>query len=108
MRRFAYALLILAACGTDEGGGNTPVDASPDAAVVPVVGLSSCPADVAATVTDSASAFIPKASTIAVGEVVKFVITPEHFVLPNTLTTTDDALRVSRGETKCFRFAAAG
>jgi len=52
--------------------------------------------------------FIPKASTITVGQVVKFVITAEHFVIPNTLTTTDPALMVSRGETKCFRFNVPG
>lgn len=101
-------MLILAGCESGEGGSTTPVDARPDAAVIPVVALSSCPSDVAATITDSASAFIPKASTIALGDVVKFEITAEHFVLPNTLTTTDDALRVGRGETKCFRFSAAG
>jgi plastocyanin len=108
MGRFAFALLILAGCESGEGGGTTPVDASPDAPVAAVVALSSCPSDVAATITDSATAFIPKASTISVGEVVKFEITAEHFVLPNTLTTTDDALRVSRGETKCFRFSVPG
>ena len=52
--------------------------------------------------------FIPKETMINVGQDVKFVITAEHFVLPNTLTTTDQALMVSRGETKCFRFKVPG
>lgn len=76
----------------------------PDAPPVPVVALSSCPASVAATVMDSPTAFIPKTSTIRVGEVVKFVITAEHLVIPNTLVNTDQLLRVGRGETKCFQF----
>ena len=29
-------------------------------------------------------------------------------MLPNTLTTTDDVLRVSRGQTKCFKFNVRG
>ena len=52
--------------------------------------------------------FIPKATTIGLHQVVKFVITSEHFVIPNTLTTTDPALSVKRGETKCFQFNAPG
>lgn len=52
--------------------------------------------------------FIPNAVTLSVGQVAKFVITSEHFVIPNTLTTTDPALMVKRGETKCFRFDVPG
>ncbi len=52
--------------------------------------------------------FIPKATTITAKQVVKFTITAEHFVLPNTLTTTDPLLNVKRGETKCFRFDVTG
>ncbi len=100
--------LVLAACETGGGGGGVTVDAAPDAPPIPVVALSSCPATVDATIMDSATAFIPKTSTVPVGGVAKFVITAEHFVIPNTLTTTDPALAVSRGETKCFRFNVAG
>ncbi len=95
----------------DAGGGGEqppPIDAEPDAPPIPVVALDSCPSTVAATIMDSATMFIPKDSTIRVGEVAKFVITAEHFVIPNTLTTTDPALMISRGETKCFRFNVAG
>lgn len=52
--------------------------------------------------------FIPKTATIPAKEVVKFVITAEHFVMPNTLVTTDQALMVRRGETKCFKFNTPG
>jgi plastocyanin len=99
----------MAACGG--GGGNSDgghPDASPDGPVVKVMALSSCPATVGATVMDSATMFIPMSSTIQAGGVVKFVITSEHFVIPNVGTTTDSALMVSRGETKCFKFNVVG
>ncbi len=101
------AMLVVAACDTG-GGQGVPVDAAPDVPPTPVVALDDCPDTVAATIMDSPTMFIPKESTIAVGQDVKFVITSEHFVLPNTLTTTDPALNVKRGETKCFRFNVPG
>ena len=100
-------MLVLAACDTSRGSSQ-PIDAAIDAPPVPVVALDTCPPIVAATITDSATAFIPKATTIPRREVVKFVITAEHFVIPNTLTTTDPALNIKRGETKCFRFDVTG
>jgi plastocyanin len=106
--RTAFLAIVLAAACDNGGGSSVTADAAPDAPVVPVVALDDCPATVAATITDSATAFIPKESTISVGQVVKFVITAEHFVIPNTLTTTDPALMVSRGETKCFEFDKPG
>ncbi len=103
MHRFVLATIVLAGCG-----GSEPSNPTPDAPVVPVVALASCPATVAATVMDSATAFVPMSTTISAGGTVKFVITAEHFVLPNTLVNTDQALRVSRGETKCLQFNAPG
>jgi plastocyanin len=107
MYRTWLVMSLAAACDTGGGGGVT-VDAAPDVPPTPVVALSDCPATVAATIMDSPTMFIPKATTIGVRQDVKFVITAEHFVLPNTLTTTDPALMVSRGETKCFRFNVPG
>lgn len=106
MRTALLALLVLTAC--DNGGSSATADAAPDAPVTPVLALEDCPATTAASITDSATAFIPKDSTITVGQVAKFVITSEHFVIPNTLTTTDPALMVDRGETKCFQFNKPG
>ena len=80
----------------------------PDAVQVPVVTLSSCPSIVDATIQDSPTMFIPNQVTIGRGAIVKFDITSEHFVMPNTLTTTDQALMVARGETKCFKFMVSG
>lgn len=106
--RTAWLLWVLAAC--DATGGEQPIviDAAPDAPPIPVVALDSCPSQVVATIQDSATMFIPKDTTIAVGEVAKFIITAEHFVIPNTLSTTDPALMIKRGETKCFRFNVPG
>lgn len=101
------AMLVFAAC--DAGGGNSvTVDAAPDVPPTPVVELSKCPPLVAAEIIDSPTMFIPKMVTIPRGEVVKFTITSEHFVLPNTLTTTDPALNIGRGQTKCFEFNVPG
>jgi plastocyanin len=106
MRVFCTAIIALAACGG--GDPSTPIDATPDAPPVPVVLLDRCPDTVPATVTDSSTAFIPMDTQIRVGDVVKFMITAEHIVIPNTLTTTDPALNIGRGETKCFQFNKVG
>jgi plastocyanin len=79
-----------------------------DAPPAPVVALASCPSAVAVTVEDSPTKFIPAMSTIHAGEVVKFAITAEHFVIPHLSQPSDDALRIGRGETKCFRFSVPG
>lgn len=101
-------MFLSAGCETGGGGGGVTVDAAPDTPPVAVVALSSCPSTVATTIMDSPTAFIPKDSTISIGQVAKFVITSEHFVIPNTLKTTDPSLMVSRGQTKCFQFNVAG
>jgi plastocyanin len=93
--------------GCGGGGDSVSIDAMPDA-VVPVITLASCPAVVDVSITDTPTAFVPKETTVGRTGIVKFVITSEHFVLPNTLTTTDPALSVSRGETKCFKMMVSG
>lgn len=105
---FRTLLVVVLAAACDTGGGTSGPDAGVDAPVVAVEVLASCPATVAATVMDSATMFIPKATTVAAKGVVKFAITAEHSVLPNGLVTTDPALTVKRGETKCFRFNTPG
>lgn len=105
MRILWAALIFAAACG---GGTSTPADAAPDTPVAPVELLDRCPDFVAGTVTDSSTAFIPMDTTIRAGDDVKFMITSEHIVIPNTLVMTDPALNIGRGETKCFRFHEPG
>jgi plastocyanin len=107
MYRLLLASVLATGCTTGGGGGSS-VDAAPDGPVVPVVTLDQCPSSVAGTVQDSPTMFIPQDTTISVGQVVKFVITAEHFVIPNTLKSTDPALSVPRGTTKCFRFNVPG
>lgn len=108
MRNVLALMVLLTGCETGGGGESVTVDAAPDTPPVAVVALSSCPSTVAADIIDSPTAFIPKDSTISIGQVVRFTITAEHFVIPNTLKTTDPALMVSRGQTKCFKFNVAG
>ncbi|HTL31676.1 MAG TPA: hypothetical protein VL326_01050 [Kofleriaceae bacterium] len=103
MRR---AVLVFA-LGCSGGGTNSSPDAAIDAPT-PVVTLSSCPNVVDAVIMDSPTMFIPKQTTVGRGGIVKFEITSEHFVLPNTLVATDPALNVARGETKCFKFMVSG
>jgi plastocyanin len=107
MVRISLAVVVLAACST--GGGDSP-DApnTIDAPVAKVVQLAMCPATVSATVMDSASAFVPKDTTISVGGVVKIITTGEHTLIPNTQVNTDTALMQGRGQTKCYQFNVGG
>lgn len=101
--RFVLAL-ALAACSAG-GDSPPPVDSPPPD---PVVVLSSCPPTVDATVVDSPSSFVPAMTTVPLPGIVKFSINAEHFVIPHLTQPSDQELKVSRGETKCFRFNVAG
>lgn len=108
MVRYTLAVWTLAAaCG---GGGGSPPDAAStaDADTRKVIPLESCSLAVDATVMDSASAFVPTSTTVPLNGIVKFVMTAEHTLIPNPLTTTDPALVAGRGQTRCFQFKAAG
>lgn len=104
MRGIVLSCLVLTSCG----GGGSESPPMPDAPTVKVTALSSCPTTVTATVQDSPTMFVPPMTTIAVGDVVKFDITAEHFVKPSLTANTDPALMIARGEEKCFRFNVAG
>jgi plastocyanin len=110
MTRIALAALLCAACGGDDGGGGTPDAKLADAASNAKVQAVTCPATVDATVTTSTTAdeYAPKATTVAVNAVVKFVMPGSHNVIPDNSTSTDAALVVNFSETKCFKFTAAG
>ncbi len=107
MTRFAIAALVLAACG---GSDSKTPDAgkTPDAAgAATVSAVTPCPATPDATVMTSGFAYSPMATTINMGQVVKFVMPAEHNVVPNT-TMSDPGLMVNFSETKCLRFTQTG
>jgi plastocyanin len=108
MTRISLAAVLFAACGGDDLGGTPDAATQIDAPTAKVVQLATCPGTVSATVMDSASAFVPKDTTISVGGIVKIVTTAEHTLIPNTLVNTDAALTQGRGQTKCYQFNVSG
>jgi plastocyanin len=113
MTRLALAVLLLAACGGDDGGGMVTPDAANlvDAAPTAKVTAVTCPATVAATVmsTNASFSYMPMATTIPVNGIVKFVMSTEHDVAPNPIAAmTDPGLVVGFGQTKCLQFTQAG
>jgi plastocyanin len=113
MRVMKYTLaLALVACG---GDGTTKMDASvkmdapaQQATVVAVDCASNTPA---ATVVemDTVDAFMPMATTINMGQVVKFTTSLAHNLKPNPIAAkTDPGLSVDFNMTKCLRFTATG
>jgi plastocyanin len=113
MKRFALLFpLALFACG-DDGGTGTPVDSAgsnTDMSSATVMSVT-CPGTPNATVmtVNTTDAYMPMATTIPVGGVVKFMMSSLHNVEPNPIAaTTDPGTRVGYGETKCLKFTAAG
>ena len=112
MTRLALAALLLAACGGDDGGSVTPDAATQttDAAAARVVSVT-CPATPAATVmtVNSSDSYMPMATTVSVGSIVKFQMSSSHDVTPNPIGgMTDNAIAVTFGQTKCLQFNQAG
>jgi plastocyanin len=108
MKTYALTALLLAACGGDDGGTMTMIDA-PTQSMNKVQAVT-CPttADAMVTSSNTASSYTPASQTVPVNAVVKFVMPSTHNVAPNTLTTTDPGLSVGFGETKCLKFTQAG
>jgi plastocyanin len=98
MWRACLLAICLVACGSD----NKTVD-SPTSSTVQTVDCASVTAD--ATVTTSGSMYSPMATTVSVGQVVKFVMIAGsgHNVTSSTANLTDDF-----GMTACKKFTAAG
>lgn len=110
MKRLAFALIALAACGGDDS--NTTIDgmgSGSGSAANKVVEVT-CPttADAMVTVNAGGTAYVPMMQTVPVMAVVKFEMTPLHDTNPNMLTTTDPGLKVGFGQTKCLKFTATG
>ncbi|MEZ4366118.1 MAG: plastocyanin/azurin family copper-binding protein [Kofleriaceae bacterium] len=92
----------LLACGGDDAPAT--VDAAPtfDAPPGAVVEVT-CPASPDAEVTTNGFAYEPQATTISVGEVVRFTPAPAHDV-----DSDDGEFHVGFGATACLRFDEAG
>jgi plastocyanin len=112
MSRLVLAVLVLAACGGDDGGMVTAdapkmIDAAPANKVMTVT----CPATADATVMtmNTSFSFMPATSTVPVNGVVKFVMSTDHNVAPNPMAAqTDPGLVVGFGKTECLKFTQAG
>ena len=109
MKRFALTVLVLAACGGDDGG-TTQMDAP--AMNMNKVQTVTCPTTADATVMTVATvdAYMPAATTVPKNAVVKFVMASLHNVNPNTVggMTSDPGLVVDFGQTKCLKFTESG
>ena len=97
-------IVAVAACG---GGSTTPsIDAPVTAAAVTTVDCATNAPT--ATVATQNFMFTPAATTITVGQIVKFQLESVHDVVPDSSTTTDPGLTVDFGKTACLKFAKAG
>ena len=106
----ALCVVALAACGGNDTG--KPVDAKPiDGTVNTKVVTTDCATSTpAATVmtTDAVNMYMPMATTITMGQVVKFITSATHDVNPNPIGTSDPGLKVGFSMTKCLRFTETG
>jgi plastocyanin len=100
----SFALIsFAAACGGDDG--NTPMADAPPAATI--VRVDPCPGTPDATViTTSANMYMPMATVITQGQVVKFTMNAAHDVAPNGAAST--GLVVPLGGDRCYRFTSPG
>jgi len=104
-------IALLAACGGDDGGMQTPDAKMVDAAAANKVVEVTCPATPDATVitTDASNSYMPMTTTIPLNGVVKFTTSLAHNVVPNPLAAlTDQGLNVGFNQTKCLKFTATG
>ena len=98
---------LLAGCGS--GGGDGGNDAQPaDTASGPKVELVSPCTGESATINTLDTRFDPTSVTISAGQIVKFVNEVTHDIKPALTGTTDAALLVPEGQTRCFRFNDPG
>lgn len=113
MKFLASAFVLLAACSGDDGGGMVTFDApqSIDAPANAVMEVSCTGITPSASVmtNDASFSFMPAATTISVGQVVKFTTSASHNVAPNpSAPKTDPGLSVGFNKTACLKFTAAG
>jgi len=113
MRSLACALVLLAAC-SDDGGTTLPdapanIDAPGNTATVMEVSCTGITPAAMVVTTDASFSFMPMATTITVGQVVRFTTSTSHNVAPNpSAPKTDPGLAVGFNKTACLKFTAAG
>jgi plastocyanin len=118
-------LLLVAACGNDAAKVDAPVpkdapkvdapkpdakiflDAAIDAPPPTVLAVDCATAVVSANVTTGNMVYAPEATTIQVGQIVKFTMPSEHDVFPSG-AMIDSGLKVDFGATACLKFTAPG
>jgi plastocyanin len=100
-------LTATAACGGGHGDDVVTID-SPASSTNTVTTVDCASNAATATVVTQNFMFSPMATTITVGQVVKFQLESSHDVGPDPSTTTDPGLSVDFGGTACLKFAKAG
>jgi plastocyanin len=98
---------VLGACG---GGGDDDDNPPVDSPVVQssIQAVDPCTGESATVTTDDATfSYMPAATTISQGQIVKFVTSQTHDVAPKT-SADDPGLKVNFNQTKCLRFTEAG
>lgn len=110
--RSLLALLITVAVYGCSSSNSAASDAAPhtDAAPATVMAVT-CPSGTVPTIasTDTnLSSYTPSSVSIGVGQIVKFTMSSEHNVVPNTIGMSDPGLSVDFGATKCLMFTKAG
>ena len=106
----SLCFLVLAACGGDDNAKmDAPkvIDAPSNAKVVPVDCATTTATATVMTV-NGTDAYMPMATTINMGGVVKFITSSEHDVNPNPIGMSDPGIKVGFSMTKCLRFTATG
>lgn len=103
MVRPLILLLAVTACGGDDG---TP---SSDAAVnLPAVQKATCPSAPSMISATGPGDFVPVATALQVGGIVKFVVSYSHDVVPDTSVNTDPLIDVGPFEGTCLQFNQVG
>jgi len=110
IRRLLVLSLAMAACG---GGDSNPTTDGPAGSDAPqqqsnITVVTPCAGESATVMaTNASNSYMPAATTISVGQIVKFEMPSFHNVVPKT-TADDPGLMVNFNETKCLQFDAAG
>jgi plastocyanin len=103
----AISILVLAACGGDDGGAAIDAPTGVDAPASKVMEVT-CPATTPVTFMTQDTSFSPAMASITLGQIVKFISTNStHPIGPIPGDPlSDPGLRVPAGQTKCFNFLA--